>query len=150
MSPPSSRFCLPPDFTLVSCLAYSSTPKIEAIYSSETSVDFQRTKRRYIPEDIALHNHRRENLKSYTDLVSQHILWRSSIGGCWDRGSLWCDILQSCKQILTFRRNTLPLWSPLNPEDRQNMFNRNVGILRQNYKMSQPKRPQTTVLVSII
>jgi hypothetical protein len=37
---------------------------MEAIYSSETSFDFQRTTRRYIPEDSTLHNHRCENLKS--------------------------------------------------------------------------------------
>jgi hypothetical protein len=30
-------------FMLVSCLAYSSTLKMEATYFSETSVDFQRT-----------------------------------------------------------------------------------------------------------
>jgi hypothetical protein len=41
-------------FTQVSCLAYS-TMKMEAICSSETSVDFQRTTRRYIPEDSTLH-----------------------------------------------------------------------------------------------
>jgi hypothetical protein len=33
--------CLPPDFTLISCLAYSSTLKTEATCSSETSVEFQ-------------------------------------------------------------------------------------------------------------
>jgi hypothetical protein len=33
--------------------------------SSETSVDFQWTTRRYIPEEKTLHNHWRENLKSY-------------------------------------------------------------------------------------
>jgi hypothetical protein len=32
-------------------LGYFSTLKMEAIYSSETSVDFQWTTRRYIPED---------------------------------------------------------------------------------------------------
>jgi hypothetical protein len=32
------------------CLAYPSTLKIEVICSSETSVDFQRTTRGYIPE----------------------------------------------------------------------------------------------------
>jgi hypothetical protein len=42
----------------------SLTLKIEAICSSETSVDTQRTTRRYIPEDGTLHNHRCENLKS--------------------------------------------------------------------------------------
>jgi hypothetical protein len=46
--------CLPPAFTLVSCLAYSSTLKMEAKCSSETSVDFQRTTRHYIPEDRTL------------------------------------------------------------------------------------------------
>jgi hypothetical protein len=41
----------------------SSTLKMEAICSSETSVDTQRTTRRYIPEDGTLHNHHCENLK---------------------------------------------------------------------------------------
>jgi hypothetical protein len=38
------------------------------------SVEFQRTTRRYIPEDRTLHNHRCENLKSY--------LWTLSVAGC--------------------------------------------------------------------
>jgi hypothetical protein len=38
---------------------------MEAICSSETSVDTQRTTRRHIPEDNTLHNHRCENVKSY-------------------------------------------------------------------------------------
>jgi hypothetical protein len=46
-------------------LPYSSTLKMEATCSSETSVDFQRTTQRYNPEDKTLHNHRCENLKSY-------------------------------------------------------------------------------------
>jgi hypothetical protein len=40
--------CLPPAFTLVSYSAYFSTLKMEAICSSETSVYFQWTTRRYI------------------------------------------------------------------------------------------------------
>jgi hypothetical protein len=44
-----------PAFTLVSWRAYSSTLKIEATCSSETLVGFQRTTRRYIPEDKTLH-----------------------------------------------------------------------------------------------
>jgi hypothetical protein len=40
--------CLPPAFTLISYLAYSSTVKMEAIFSTETSVDVQRITRRYI------------------------------------------------------------------------------------------------------
>jgi hypothetical protein len=65
------KLCLPPAFTLVSCSAYSSTLKMEAICSSETSVDFQRTTRRYIPEDSNIYNHRCENLKSYKH---EHVL----------------------------------------------------------------------------
>jgi hypothetical protein len=45
----------------------SSTLKMEAISSSETSVETQRTTRRRIPEDDTLQNHRCENLKSYRD-----------------------------------------------------------------------------------
>jgi hypothetical protein len=48
------------------CLAYSSTMKVEAICISETSVFFQRTTRRYIPEDI--------NLKIINDSIN--ILWQ--------------------------------------------------------------------------
>jgi hypothetical protein len=51
-------------FMLVCCLDYSSTLKTEATCSSETSVDFQWTKRRYIPDDTSLHNNRCENLKA--------------------------------------------------------------------------------------
>jgi hypothetical protein len=56
---------LPSAFTLVYCSAYSSTLKMEAIFSSETSVDFQRTIQRYIPEYSTLLNHSSENLKYY-------------------------------------------------------------------------------------
>jgi hypothetical protein len=42
---------LPPTFKLASCSAYSSILKMEAVCSLETSADFQRTKRRYMPED---------------------------------------------------------------------------------------------------
>jgi hypothetical protein len=36
---------------------------MEAVRTSETSVNFNVTTRRYIPEDSKLHNRRRENLK---------------------------------------------------------------------------------------
>jgi hypothetical protein len=39
---------------LISCSAYSFTLKLEAACSSETSVDFQRITRRYVPEDGSL------------------------------------------------------------------------------------------------
>jgi hypothetical protein len=37
---------------------------MEAVRTSETSVHFNMTKRRYIPENSKLHTRRRENLKS--------------------------------------------------------------------------------------
>jgi allantoicase len=43
--------------------------KMEAIYYSETSVDFDGSTRRYIPEDSALHNNRCENIKSYSSYL---------------------------------------------------------------------------------
>jgi hypothetical protein len=54
---------------LVSCLAYSSALKIEAICSSETSIDFHGTSRSYIPKDRTLHTHRCENFKSYVNII---------------------------------------------------------------------------------
>jgi hypothetical protein len=48
-----------------SCLAFSSTLKMQATCSSETSADFKRTKRHYIPQERILLNYRCENLKSY-------------------------------------------------------------------------------------
>jgi hypothetical protein len=56
-------------FMLVTCLAFSSTLKMQAIYSSETIADLQRTTWHYIPGDWMLLRHRSENLKTYTVLV---------------------------------------------------------------------------------
>jgi hypothetical protein len=43
---------------------------MEAVYSSETSIDSQRTTRRYNPEYDTLHNHHCENLKSYNEFLT--------------------------------------------------------------------------------
>jgi hypothetical protein len=48
-------------FTLVSCLTYSSTVKMEATKSSETSIDFQRNTRCYISRGRTVHRHIRES-----------------------------------------------------------------------------------------
>jgi hypothetical protein len=53
--------------TLVSCLAYSSSLKMEVTCSSEMSVDFQQTTMRPV-RDGALHNHRCEVLHLSYDL----------------------------------------------------------------------------------
>jgi hypothetical protein len=50
---------------LVFCLFYSSALKMKMTCSAETSVDFQRTTRRYIAEERTLHYHRCQNLTFY-------------------------------------------------------------------------------------
>jgi hypothetical protein len=42
---------------------------MEATFSSETSVDFQRTTLHYVPEDSTLHNHSYETLE-FQDLIA--------------------------------------------------------------------------------
>jgi hypothetical protein len=51
----------------------------EATCSNETSVNFQRCSRRYIPEDRNLHDHGSENLKSHVNLKS---LWKRTGLAC--------------------------------------------------------------------
>jgi hypothetical protein len=46
----------------------------EAARSSETSVNFYQTTRRYNPEDSHLRTHRRENLKSYEISLVYNVL----------------------------------------------------------------------------
>jgi hypothetical protein len=53
------------NWLLAGLLNYSSTLKMQAIRSSETSGTTLRITRRHIPEDDTLQNHRCENLKSY-------------------------------------------------------------------------------------
>jgi hypothetical protein len=48
---------------LVACLAYSSTPKMEAVSFYEASANFYRSSQRRFPEDGTPYDHRCENLK---------------------------------------------------------------------------------------
>jgi hypothetical protein len=50
---------------------------MEVTCSSESSVDFQQTTRRYIPEERTPHNHRGENLKSYNSGIVMSYIQRS-------------------------------------------------------------------------
>jgi hypothetical protein len=59
---------------LISCLPYSSALKMEAAYFSEMSVDFQRTTRRYTPEDKNFKNHRYEIQERLTVYRVSYIL----------------------------------------------------------------------------
>jgi hypothetical protein len=94
--PTVSQLCMPPAFTLVSCLAYSSILKMEAICSSETSVDFQRTIQRYIPEDSTLNMH----------CVRPQILHRQD-SGCWGLDSRQAPLEWSHKR---YSFNQLARW----------------------------------------
>jgi hypothetical protein len=53
---------------LRSCLAYSSTLKMEVTHSSESLVDFQWATWCFIPEDRTLHDHPSENLHRISNL----------------------------------------------------------------------------------
>lgn len=53
-------------FSLLSCLAYHSSLKMEVTSSSRTLVDFLQSTWHFIPEDRYLHNYSCENLISYT------------------------------------------------------------------------------------
>jgi hypothetical protein len=63
-------------FHYASCSAYSSNLKMEETCSSETSVDFQRPTRRYIPEDKTLHYHRCQNFKSCVNSKCINIIYK--------------------------------------------------------------------------
>jgi hypothetical protein len=68
-------------FTQLSCFVYSSTLETETIFSSETSVDFHRTMRRYIPEGRTLLSHRCENLiSSIAILCSRNLTFQFRSG----------------------------------------------------------------------
>jgi hypothetical protein len=67
-------------FMLVFCLAYSSTLKMEATCSAETSVHFQLTTRRYIEEDKKFQhqNYTRFSCFSYLNYVQsflESVIW---------------------------------------------------------------------------
>jgi hypothetical protein len=70
------------------CSAYYSTLKMEATWSSETSADFQRTTRRYVPED-------RINIKMY------------SLGINWQRR--WSDSPSALFPVVGFRTSPIKL-----------------------------------------
>jgi hypothetical protein len=76
---------------LVGLLDFSSTLKMEAICSSETSVDTQRTTRRHIPEDDTLHN--ALNFYSRGSVSNVGLITSSSISGI----SFSMNSLDKCK-----------------------------------------------------
>jgi hypothetical protein len=53
---------------VAACLTYSSNLKMEAVFSSEMSVNFYHTAWRHIPENATLRSHHSETLKSHLNL----------------------------------------------------------------------------------
>jgi hypothetical protein len=90
---PSSGMWLQPPAYAGSSLADFSTLKMEAIRSSETSVQFTRSTQRHIPEDSIVHSYRRENLRSYTFLMLMYesCSWRyeDELWTMWIREKCW-------------------------------------------------------------
>jgi hypothetical protein len=73
--------------------------KMKAICSSETSVCFQRTTRRYNPEDSTVPNHRSENVKSCIRQLCSHTLTCQETIGVWEAslcGSRWNVLKRYC------------------------------------------------------
>jgi hypothetical protein len=61
-------------FVLVSSLAYSSTLRMWAIFSSETSIGFQHVTQRYVPEDRNIHRNHCGSPKSCTQHLPVQIV----------------------------------------------------------------------------
>jgi hypothetical protein len=72
---PFASLFLPHGFTLVPSTVNYSKLEMEEACSSETSVDFQYTKRRYIPDDRTLHCYKLAEwfLQRLSDLQSVNI-----------------------------------------------------------------------------
>jgi hypothetical protein len=81
-----------------STLADFSTLKMEAIRSSETSVN-PRSTQRYIPEDNILHSHRCESLRSYIDEYRWLKWWIDD----WNDDEYWLLFFSQSAVILAYK-----------------------------------------------
>jgi hypothetical protein len=60
---------------LVTCLAYSSTLKMETVH--EISVNFYWATLCHIPEDGTLHSHHHDNLRSNQGVLCLEVVWQA-------------------------------------------------------------------------
>jgi hypothetical protein len=93
---------------------------METICPSETSVIFLWTTWHYIPKDINIHSHRRENLKSnknnlwfYTVHLQCDCLWNEFLSPVNENSVLICCVTQCIWKICVHRRVLLPTFSSL-------------------------------------
>jgi hypothetical protein len=114
-------------------MAYSFTQKMEATCHAETSVDLQWTTRRYIPEDRIL-----LFLCLNTGHGPLHLTVRSEFWLRWPwrllSSGTWC---RTVRQIVT---NISGDFCAEYPENRGNMFLRNVGNYQAHHTASRPRR----------
>jgi hypothetical protein len=73
---------------------------MEATHSSETSLHFQRTTWRYMPEDSTFHSHRCENPKFYKKKVVHHLKFTSLI--CVQKCNVQTSIIIGASAICQF------------------------------------------------
>jgi hypothetical protein len=77
---------------------------MEAVSTSETSVNFYQTTRRNIPEDSHLHNRRRKNLKSKINSERKTCKILGSHGGeDFDVGLVGCNAVWTCGLVGRFQ-----------------------------------------------
>jgi hypothetical protein len=99
-------------FTLISCLSYFSTLKMEATFYPESWVRFQETTCRYILQDRTLHNHRSDNLKS----CEMNVSW-----------ILFCSYFEICVQRREARTKLKGPWS-------QRSNRRVLGVIKWHFQ----------------
>jgi hypothetical protein len=61
------------------CLHYQNDEMMEAVRTSQKTINFYQTTRRNIPEDSHIHTRRRENLKFHQDFIIYYSIFSSSI-----------------------------------------------------------------------
>jgi hypothetical protein len=115
---------------LVSCLVYFLTLKMEATCSFETSVDVQRTTRRYIQEDITLHDHCYENLElyRYKDYLFQDVTLQDNLVDSYQSFAGTCCLHLKAEESLLY---------PLTRR-RSNRLLKNVGNSLFHYATTRP------------
>jgi hypothetical protein len=115
----------------VSCLAYSSTLKMEETCSSETLVDFKQTTRRYIAEDRIFHRY--ENLKSYTCLIRLYN-FLPPMNTCWDTRKNRCRY--QCQAVVKHVRSKWNLtWLTLQYQIQWKCMQRFSSFMRRDGEM---------------
>jgi hypothetical protein len=119
-----------------SCLAYSSTLKMEVVTCfSKMLVDIQQTTQHYIPEDRTLHNHCYVNLKCYIFPVLLYgcETWFHTLRG---EHKLRVSENRVLRRIFGFKRNEkIGGWRKLHNEELHNLYSSPNNIIMIKRRM---------------